>query len=121
MIIEKMTLQALVLIACAPSAILAANTFTAVSGSDWNTAANWSEGVPVAVWHGVLDEDRDRVITGDMKRVEIATTHPDYLGATTAAGGFDGGSGKLLATGGGAGTVVFLTVVPPAESMIIVR
>ena len=26
----------------------AANTFTAVSGSDWNTAANWSEGVPVA-------------------------------------------------------------------------
>ena len=26
----------------------AANTFTAVSGSDWNTAGNWSEGVPVA-------------------------------------------------------------------------
>ena len=26
----------------------AANTFTAISGSDWNTAANWSEGVPGA-------------------------------------------------------------------------
>ena len=26
----------------------AANTFTAISGSDWNTAANWSEGVPFA-------------------------------------------------------------------------
>ena len=73
----------------------AANTFTAISGSDWNTAANWSEGVPVAVWHGVLDEDRDRVITGDMKRVEIATTHPDYLGATTAAGGLVAKGGRL--------------------------
>ncbi|NLE40980.1 MAG: hypothetical protein GX615_04000, partial [Lentisphaerae bacterium] len=38
--------QALVLIACAPSAILAANTWTGTG--DWNTAANWSEGVPVA-------------------------------------------------------------------------
>ena len=33
---------------CGPVAALAANTFTAVSGNDWNTAANWSEGVPVA-------------------------------------------------------------------------
>ena len=30
-----------------PIAAIAANTFTAASG-DWNTAANWSEGVPVA-------------------------------------------------------------------------
>ena len=33
----------------------AANTFTAVSGSDWNTAANWSEGVPVAGQAVVID------------------------------------------------------------------
>ena len=33
---------------CGPIAALAANTFTAVSGNDWNTAANWSEGVPAA-------------------------------------------------------------------------
>ena len=53
MIIEKMTLQALVLIACAPSAILAANTWTGTG--DWNTAANWSEGVPVAGQDVVVD------------------------------------------------------------------
>ena len=92
---------------------------TGANGNVWGGAGGG--GGRIAVWYGVLDEDRDRVIAGDMKRVEIATTHPDYLGATTAAGGFDGGSGKLLATGGEAGTVVFLTVVPPAESMIIVR
>ena len=40
---------------CGPIAALAANTFTAVSGSDWNTAANWSEGVPVAGQAVVID------------------------------------------------------------------
>ena len=53
MIIEKVTLQALALIACAPSAILAANTWTGTG--DWNTAANWSEGVPVAGQDVVVD------------------------------------------------------------------
>ncbi len=38
----------------APFAVIAANTFTAASG-DWNTAANWSEGVPVAGEAVVID------------------------------------------------------------------
>ena len=38
----------------APFAVIAANTFTAASG-DWNTAANWSEGVPVAGQDVVVD------------------------------------------------------------------
>ena len=40
----------------APFAVIAANTFTAASG-DWNTAANWSEGVPVAGQAVVIDGD----------------------------------------------------------------
>lgn len=92
---------------------------TGANGNVWGGAGGG--GGRIAVWYGVLDEDRDRVIAGDMKRVQITTTHPDYLGTATAAGGFDGSGNNLLTTGGGAGTVVFLTVVPPAESMIIVR
>ena len=38
-----------------PLGAMAANTFTAASGSDWNTAANWSEGVPVAGQDVVVD------------------------------------------------------------------
>ena len=46
---EKMALRTLVMIVCAPSTILAANTWTGTG--DWNTAANWSEGVPRCLPH----------------------------------------------------------------------
>ena len=53
----------------------AANTFTAISGSDWNTAANWSEGVPAA--------GQEVVINGD---VMLTNATPLLISCTLNAG-----------------------------------
>ena len=103
--------SAVIVITALTGAAQAVNTWAGAGGG----------GGLIAVWYGVRNEDRDRVVTGDMKRVKITTTHPVFLGTTTAAGGFDGSGGKLLATGGNAGSVVFLTVLPPAGTVIMIR
>ena len=89
------------------------------NGNIWGGAAG--AGGRIAIWYGVKDEDRARVADGDMKRVQITSTIPEYLGGATVAGGLDGGGGKLLTTGAGAGTIVFLTVLPPQETTILIR
>ena len=63
---EKMALRTLVMIVCAPSAILAANTWTGTG--DWNTAANWSEGVP--------DVYRTRLLSGNFNGAIITNMPP---------------------------------------------
>ena len=107
MINEKMTLQALVLIACAPSAILAANTWTGTG--DWNTAANWSEGVP--------DVYRTRFLSGNFSAA-IITNEPKsaFTGTVTATCGTVGHVSQVAQPG----SVVFLTS-PPLGSLLIVR
>ena len=107
MINEKMTLQALVLIACAPSAILAANTWTGTG--DWNTAANWSEGVP--------DVYRTRFLSGNFSAA-IITNEPPYAftGTATASCGAVGHVSQRAMPG----TVVFLTP-PPLGSVLVVQ
>ncbi len=84
----------------------AANTFTAVSGSDWNTAANWSEGVPVAGQAVVIDGDATLTNATPMESLQ------DYLGAApTVAFG-------TAATGvvdhGKSGTILYLNGQPVA-------
>ena len=107
MIIEKMTLQALVLIACAPSAILAANTWTGTG--DWNTAANWSEGVP--------DVYRTRLLSGNFNGAIITNMPPPAFAGTVSASCGNFGHVSQVAQ---PGSVVFLTS-PPLGSLLIVR
>ena len=107
MIIEKMTLQALVLIACAPSAILAANTWTGTG--DWNTAANWSEDVP--------DVYRTRLLSGNFNGAIITNMPPpEFAGTVSASCGTLGHVSQVAQPG----SVVFLTS-PPLGSLLIVR
>lgn len=107
MIIEKMTLQALVLIACAPSAILAANTWTGTG--DWNTAANWSEGVPRCLPHAAPVGQLQRAIITNMPP-------PEFAGTVSASCGTLGHVSQVAQPG----SVVFLTS-PPLGSLLIVR
>ena len=87
----------------------AANTFTAVSGSDWNTAANWSEGVP--------DVYRTRFLSGNFSAAIITNMPPpEFAGTVSASCGTLGHVSQVAQPG----SVVFLTS-PPLGSLLIVR
>ena len=86
----------------------AANTFTAASG-DWNTAANWSEGVP--------DVYRTRFLSGNFSAAIITNMPPpEFAGTVSASCGTLGHVSQVAQPG----SVVFLTS-PPLGSLLTVR
>lgn len=100
-----------------------AGTSTAVLSANGGNGTSWGGGRGgggrIAVWYDVAEEDQARLWAGEMWRGVLAsTTYDAYLGAATVA---NGTGGSALTPDSAPGTIVFLTVPPPHNTVIVVR
>lgn len=81
-------------------------------GNGQNTGGGGGGG-RIAVWYAVPESERARILAGDMQRVSITNEYSEFPGTLSVTNGTSG------AGNGEPGTIVFLTVTPPAGTMFM--
>ena len=94
---------------------------SAAGGAGGGDMSGGGGGGRIAIWHGVPAEDFDRLLAGSMKRVVTNSTLETYFGTLTAVNGADKVKSGFYPPRSEPGTAWFVTVVPPAATMVIVR
>ena len=94
---------------------------SAAGGAGGGDMSGGGGGGRIAIWHDVLAEDVDRLLAGSMKRVATSSTLDTYTGTFTAVNGADKVKAGNFPPRSQPGTAVFLTVTPPAQTVIVVR
>ena len=94
---------------------------SAAGGAGGGDMSGGGGGGRIAIWHDVLAEDVDRLLAGSMRRVATSSTLDTYTGTFTAVNGADKVKAGSFPPRSQPGTAVFLTVTPPAQTVIVVR
>mgnify|MGYP001565441437 CR=1 FL=1 len=87
------------------------------NGGDKHGSGGSGGGGRIAVWYNVPESQWSAIAQGSMYRVVVTNNLMSYSGSTVVNPGLDGSYTPQPSTG----TVVFLTVLPPAGTTMMIR
>ena len=73
----------------------------------------------VSVWVDVPESEEDRILAGDRKLVAVAQNWEDFTGTVSVAKGENGQA--AIVPQAEPGTIAFVSIIPPSETVIVIR
>lgn len=71
------------------------------------------------MWVDVPESEEDRILAGDRKLVAVAQNWEDFTGTVSVAKGENGQA--AIVPQAEPGTIAFVSIIPPSETVIVIR